>query len=335
VSAPSHPRAVGAFVLGGLLLILVAVAGLGGGYWLAPADRFVVFFPGSVRGLRAGAPVSFRGVDVGQVVDVRAFLTGKPDPPLQIEVVLELRRDRFEAPPGVPRPWARLRDEELARRLTDAGLRAQLLSQSLLTGQKYVELDFNPELPPRLSGFAREHPELPTAASGLERLGDRGERFLEQIAALPIEETVAELRKTLRSLDALAGSKDLHAAIGNARRATAELRPTIVESRQALAELRALTRTAEREIAGTSREAAQTARRVREAVDHGERTLQLLERTALSTDEARIRATEAIEDLSRTLAALRHAAEYIQRQPESLVLGKPGPGEGSPAEERR
>jgi len=119
VSEPVHARAVGAFTLGGIALVLLAVAGLGAGAWLTPGDRFVVFFPGSVRGLREGAPVTFRGVDAGQVREVKAFLTGRPDP-LQIEVEIELRRDRVEAPPGVPRPWARLRGPELARQLVAA-----------------------------------------------------------------------------------------------------------------------------------------------------------------------------------------------------------------------
>ena len=60
----------------------------------------MVFFPGSVKGLQAGSAVTFRGVKVGEVVEVTAFLTGLPDDPIQIEVVCELYGDVVKPPEG-------------------------------------------------------------------------------------------------------------------------------------------------------------------------------------------------------------------------------------------
>ena len=64
------------------------------GNWFEPKSLFTVFFPGSVRGLNKGAAVTFRGVKIGEVKDVTAFLTGQDQPPIQIEVVIEIRHER-------------------------------------------------------------------------------------------------------------------------------------------------------------------------------------------------------------------------------------------------
>ena len=80
MSARTHPRLVGAFVLGAVALLLAAIAALTSGDWLAAKERFTVFFPGSVRGLNPGAAVTFRGIKVGEVKGVTPFLTGRATP---------------------------------------------------------------------------------------------------------------------------------------------------------------------------------------------------------------------------------------------------------------
>jgi len=79
MSVKTHPRLVGAFVLGAVALVLAAIVFLSSGALFEQRDRFVVFFPGSVRGLQTGSAVTFRGVKVGEVVEVSAFQTGLPD----------------------------------------------------------------------------------------------------------------------------------------------------------------------------------------------------------------------------------------------------------------
>src|SRR5262249_48838597 len=91
VSARIHARAVGGFVLGAVALGVAAILALSSGNWLARRDRFSVYFPGSVKGLTQGAPVTFRGVKVGEVYDVQAILTERPEAPIQIEVVIEIQ----------------------------------------------------------------------------------------------------------------------------------------------------------------------------------------------------------------------------------------------------
>ena len=196
-----HPARWAVFILGALVVILVAIVALSAGSWFARRDRFAVYFPGSVRGLDKGSAVTFRGVKVGEVYDVSAILTGQPDPLIQIEVIIEILGDLVEVPEGqtVPAAFARsARPEEFARALIERGIRARLKSASFVTGQKYIDVDFLPDEPARFAGLRPRYPELPTSPTSMEKMGDRAEDIVEKLAALPLEQTLDDLGKTLR-----------------------------------------------------------------------------------------------------------------------------------------
>jgi paraquat-inducible protein B len=311
------------FVLGAVAIVLAAIVALSSGDWFVSKDRFAIFFPGSVRGLNPGAPVTFRGVKIGEVKQVTAFLTGKPDPFIEIEVVIEFSRQVIEAAPGAGQPWALVRGQELARRLIDAGIRARMLSQSLLTGQKYIDLDFLPNEKARFAGLSRRYPELPTTTTAMEKLGLKGEELVDKLAALPVDQMLEDLRHALQSLRALLDSRELKGAIGGARQSMDALRPALEDARLTLAELRRLSLSLEGDVKGTAGEAQETARQLRQTLDRAERSLAEFDSLARGTDDARLRASQTLEELSRTLAALRQLAEYLQTHPEALVAGKP------------
>ena len=67
----SFKTAVGAFVIGGLTLLLAGIILLGGGRMFSDDIEYVLYFDGSVSGLSIGAPVVFRGVPMGQVTRIR------------------------------------------------------------------------------------------------------------------------------------------------------------------------------------------------------------------------------------------------------------------------
>lgn len=335
MSARAHPRAVGVFVLGSVALLVAAIVALSAGDWFAPRERFVVFFPGSVRGLTTGAPVTFRGIKLGEVKDVTALLTGRPEAPIQIEVVIELRRNVVEAQPGVPLPWQNVSGPDAARTLAAGGLRARLLSQSLLTGQKYIDFDILPGEPARYVGIPRRYPELPTAVSGMEKMGQRSEALLDKLAELPIEDILDDLRKAMQSLRALLDSPDLKGAVKGARLSFEAARPALEEARRAIGDLRRTAAALETQASTAGGETAETARRLRTTLDRLDRTLGQIEDTAAATDDTRVRAASTLEELSRALAALRNLAEYVQTHPEAIVLGKARPEPGKAPQKTR
>jgi len=322
VSARAHPRAVGAFVLGAIALLLAAVLVLTGGDWFERRDRFAVYFPGSVRGLNRGAAVTFRGIKVGEVAGVTALLTGKPDPVIQIEVVIELVGDVLQAPPGIPHPLNGLTAADQAKALIARGIRGRLMSQSLLTGQKYVDFDFLPGEPARLSGLNPRYPELPTTPTGLERMGERVEDLMAKLAELPLDQMLEDLRKTLESARKLVDSEDLRGALSGARRAARELSPTLEELRAAISDARRLSGTLDRRVETTGSEVTEAAVELRRTMARAERALGSLGATLDGAEETRVTAAATLEELARTLKALRNLVDYVQTHPEAVVLGK-------------
>jgi paraquat-inducible protein B len=323
VSARAHPRAVGAFVLGAVALVLGAVLWLSSGDWFQPRDRFVVIFPGSVRGLDKGAPVTFRGVKTGEVKAVDAVLTLAKGDPIVIVVTIEILRNVVSAPEGAGRPFENLRGAALAEALVGRGLRARLMSSSLLTGQKYIDMDFLPQDPPRYVGVKTPYPELPTTPTAMEKLGEKGEQFVNELAELPIDEMLQDVRQALQSLRSILESEDLKGAISGTRRATGAVPPTLEDTRATLADVRKALDGLSGDTRDTAAELRETLVTARTTLARAEGTLTRLDETAGGTDEARVAAVEALEEVKQTARALRNLVEYVQTHPEAVLQGKP------------
>lgn len=162
------------------------------------AINYLVEFDGSIRGLTVGAPVEFRGIQIGRVKDITLLLD--PDHKrYTIPVVIEIQPQRARVVGGIKdkKPY------EFMDQLIKQGLRAQLGSGSLLTGQLLVSLDFFPDAPPASMKMGGEYPQIPTVPSSIEELTSKAQVFLDKLAALPLPQLVDELRKTVRSADQL------------------------------------------------------------------------------------------------------------------------------------
>lgn len=161
----ANPAVVGGFVVGAIALILLGLLMFGGADWFVQHNRYIAYFPGSVKGLQVGAPVDFRGVTIGQVTDIRVLFNPQ-DVSARIPVIMEFDPTQIEVA-GRDQTVAESTDPE---RLIEAGLSAQLQSQSLLTGLLFVNLDFYPNARGRRVGGDEPYPEIPTIPSGLEQL---------------------------------------------------------------------------------------------------------------------------------------------------------------------
>ena len=325
MSARTHTRAVGAFVLGAVALVLAAIMVLSSGNWLARRDRFAVYFPGSVRGLDKGGPVTFRGVKVGEVHDVKAVLTGRPEAPVQIEVVIEIQGSVVEIPEGQSLPPAlapSASHEEFAQELLKRGIRARLRSASLVTGQRYIDLDFLPEEPARFAALRPRYPELPTSPTSLEKLSDRADTFFAKLAELPVEEMLDDLRKATQAAREVLESRDLRDAFGGASRSARKMESTLAQVEKTLRTADDSLGALRTEAGPTADEVRQTLRSFRETAARAEESLDTLRGTLRGHDDTRLTATRALEELTHTLQTLRNFVDYLQTHPEAVVLGK-------------
>ncbi len=322
MSAKTHPRLVGAFVLGAIALVLMAIMYLSSGGWFQDRDRFVVFFPGSVKGLQAGSEVTFRGVRVGEVIEVSAFLTGLPDNPIQIEVVCEFYGDIVEVPDGVESPYAGLDQEDSVALLIEQGVRARMMSASLLTGQKYIELDFMPDEPARLAGLSRRYPEIPTTPTAMEKVGERIEALMNKLAEVPLDQVVENVQQAIRAARELLESPELKGAFESVQSGAQSIEPTLAEARKTLQSARETIERIGNETEGLGNDVSQTLGELRDRLARTEKTFEALEATLRGTDDARMDVSATLVELEQALKSFRNLAEYIQTHPEALLQGK-------------
>ncbi len=323
MSAKAHPRLVGAFVLGAVALVLAAVVLLSSRDWFVHRDRFSVYFPGSVKGLNPGAQVTFRGIKVGEVVEVQAFLTGLDDPLIQIEVVIEVSTDAVRTPPGVPPAFdSNASAAEFAKWLIARGVRARMMSGSLLTGQRYVDLDFLPKEPARFLALRPRYPELPTTPTTLEKMGDRADEFFAKLGDLPLAEMLEDVRQAIRAARKVMESKDVKDTFASAKRTARGLETTLEDLRTTLAAAEKTLGTVDAQASLAGDDARKTLAGLRDTLARTQKSLDGVEGTLRGTDEARVTATQALQELSRTMQALRNLVDYIQTHPEAMVLGK-------------
>jgi len=191
MSRKASQTAVGMFVVGALALLIAGISVFGSGLFFKKANKYVLFFDGSVKGLSAGAPVVFRGVKIGYVKQVD-LLFDKKTRNIYIPVIIEVELSRVKGmPKGIGHPHY--------ERLIKDGLRAKLEMMSYVTGQLIVSFDFYPDTPARMTGITEQYPEIPTIPMAPD--------FFEMTKKLPIEEIADNLKGTSAGLNKLVNSE--------------------------------------------------------------------------------------------------------------------------------
>ncbi|HEY1412953.1 MAG TPA: MlaD family protein [Rhodopila sp.] len=186
--------AVGAFVLGGLVLAVAAIVLFGKFNLFNPSVRAAVVFENSIAGLAVGAPVTFRGVRVGAVESIGIEFDPK-NKVAYIPVTVRLEPSRSL----ITRKNAD-NTVDLTTLIT-RGLRAELNVQSFVTGQSQIDLDFDPASAPVLHPDIVSLPEIPTRQSTLQKA-------TEQLSQLPLRELADNTKATLESLRGLSEKLD-------------------------------------------------------------------------------------------------------------------------------
>ncbi|WP_238377237.1 intermembrane transport protein PqiB [Vogesella sp. EB] len=240
-------------------------------------------FQQSVRGLSVGAPVDFRGIVIGEVtaigleqdkarkdfnmlVDVRIF------PSRLLAMSSNLDKDRS------------LRQQLSLKQMVTNGLRAQLRSGSLITGQLFVALDFFRDAKPAQLGHEQDIDVMPTIPGDLEELQAMMQRIARKLDKMPLESISAGLDQSVH-----------------------ELRAMLAATRQLMGNIddKMLPR------------ATQTLDKLQKTLDD---TQQVLQANSPLQQDMRNAALE----VSETARSVRALVDYLDRHPEALIRGKQG-----------
>jgi paraquat-inducible protein B len=303
---------IGTFVLGALALVVAAVLFFGGGMLREQRFTVVSFFDASVQGLRVGAPVTFRGVPVGEVKSMGVRVNPRTGQSI-IQVNMELVPGMVTLY-GQPRPDS----ETLVASLVSEGLTAQLVKQSFVTGLLSVELSFRRGAEVSRLGDTSLL-ELPTVPGDLEGLA-------KQLQTVDIAAVLESLQRTLAAAEAVLNNPGLGQALGELPQIMRSLKRTLgTMEREVGASSTALQETlgSMRTLAGNlDRDTAGTLGALRETLDSADATLRAARELVDPRGHNAIQVQRTLDDLAAASARLRNLAERVDRDPSVLVRGR-------------
>ncbi len=171
MSKPVSKTMIGVFVVGAVALVVMALLVFGSGKFFSKKSTYVLFFKDSVKGLNVGAPVLLKGVKVGQVKNIK-LLADPDDLSFFIAVYIEIDKETFTLIEHEEHSviFEKMRRYEYLKPLIKKGLKAQLQTQSFVTGQLIINIDFYPDKIVRLVGIEDDYQEIPTIPSSMEQL---------------------------------------------------------------------------------------------------------------------------------------------------------------------
>ncbi|HBI16505.1 MAG TPA: hypothetical protein DDY20_13535 [Desulfobulbaceae bacterium] len=336
MSRHANPALIGAFVLGALALAVTVVMLVAGGQWFQQRHQHIMYFDEAAEGLQVGAPVVFLGVKVGTVKKIELGM-GKEGQRFMVPVIIELASYPVQPPSG---EMINLQDRSTISDLIKRGLRARLKVQSLLTGQRYVDLDFHPDKSARFVGTDPQQSEIPTIPTTVEELTSILEgfpmgQFLADLASinhslktlLTSEATAgipAQLSSVLKHLESLSASlaKESGPLLAEVRTDLNELRRAIAAVQDAMGRVG---RAAERVSEFTAPDSRMATSITRAGQELTAAALALQNLTDAQSPTVQNLDT-ATAEIARAARALRQLAETMEQQPESLLRGR-GAGE--------
>lgn len=331
MSVKANPTRIGFFVIGAIVLLVGCLIVFGGGKFFKRTLPFVAFFDGSMSGLNVGAPVTFRGISIGSVTEVKVQIF--PDElKARIPVYFQVTPDQLE----IMEAWGGTRQERI-KNLIEAGLRAQLVSQSLVTGQLAIELNFQPGTPVNLIKADPSVVEIPTLPSPIQQLmGELQKVKLDQlvdsanalinkttalVSAPEIQELAPDIAKLLTNATALLADldADIKPMVASLRGATEGAQTLFDRGANAVAKLDA-------ELVPAIADIRQLARELDQRLPT---TLRRLDATLAAVDDSVQPDAALMKDLRATLKqfasaarSVRELADTLERDPSALIRGK-------------
>ncbi len=246
------------------------------------SSSYLLYFTGSVRGLRIGAPVELKGIKLGQVTGI--MMEYNPDTKnVKIPVTIEVQMDRITLN-GITDTgtFIRTHHEELFDELVRQGLRAQLQTGNYVTGQLLVDLDFYQDATPTEIDWETNPPVFPTIPTSLEKISNTIFSIVKRLEKLPLEKMSEQLHQTINSMTEIMRQTEL---------LTKNLNATVTPA--AIATL-----------------------------EQTEKTLATVENMLEEESPVKQDLGRVMDELSKALRSFRLLADYLEQNPDALIYGK-------------
>jgi paraquat-inducible protein B len=332
MSKQSSPTVIGAFVVGAVVLIATAFALFGGAQFFAEKNRYVAVFSEPTNGLRVGANVMLNGVRIGYVSDIDLIID-EVNFETDTQVVLELVNEDIKTKSGgkLDAAFADRLDHETL--INKAGMRASLQMESFVTGQLSVALQLRPETDAVMRAVDPPYDEIPTIASNVQELLNNLQSWFTNIQEnVDFGGLSQRLNNVLQALDDLARSEDMHQSIAGINRLlndedmqqfAGQLIATLEEVRLASSAAGNLFNNADENIDMLVADLLPVFKRLEGALGEAEQTLNAAKSQLKGDSEQIYQLGSTLDELERAARSVREFFDYMERNPESILRGKP------------
>ena len=330
----ANPALVGGFIIGAVVLVVVAIVLLGSGQLFRRRHIYVLYFRSNVNGLRVDAPVKFHGVEIGSVYRILLSLTqlqysiNSNNPTvMRVPVLIELDERKIVSRGGQS---LNLDDPQTLTRLINAGLRGQLALESLLTGVLYIELDMHPGTPahfvlPPNSTFR----EIPTQPTEFEQVQQGVTKVVAKLSQVDFPAVLSSMMQMTEAIRVLVQSPQLQQTIARLDRATKSL-DAAAQSAQRMADtIRGEVGPLSRSLHGASENTAEAMRQARTALAAAQQAF--IEAHAAFTQAKLVldpaspltyQLNKTLEEITGAARSTRELADFLQRNPSALIRGR-------------
>lgn len=281
-------------------------------------QRFELLFDSSVKGLNVGAPVTLRGVKIGEVVSVRTKLFGKHQQLLN-SVVIAIYLDSIVLE-GYDKHHSKLINV-----LLENGLAAKLGLQSVLTGLLYVEVDML-GTSPELTHLTTDYPQIPTVQGNLEAI-------IQEFESVNFSELAENMSLTMENLATLTSSEELLNMVkvasnafkkmdymaGSTSESMAGIRVEFENIAASMADMQTLLSS---QLPPATEQLNKTMTEMRHSMVKLQETLTVVEDSVASDSPMLYQLEQSAKDFSRASRAIEDLADMLEQQPSSVFFGK-------------
>lgn len=311
MSKKANPTLIGMFILTGLVLGVIGLIVFSSSSLFSKKQKFILYFSGSMKGLNPGAPVQYKGVTIGSVLDV--FITHNQtrddySMPVVIQVdesLLRMKTDRM----------IDLSSETNLKVMVDKGLRARRDAANLITGVLIVQLDLLPDAtPPVYHQVGKEYLEIPTVPTNTQIL-------LANLAKLDLQGITDKLNSILARLDSSLGEIDVRAINANVTNLLTSL-DRVVGSPELTNSLASLHHTLDEYDVLAQKIDTNTLVQVQATLGDLRVAVQGISSMVAPDAPVQTELTDALDQLDNAARSIAELAEFLKRNPNALITGR-------------
>ena len=280
------------------------------GFSRTVVQRYQILFDTSIKGLSVGAPVTLRGVKIGEVMEIKTQIFHDHMKVLNVVTV-----DMY---PDAISEQGMASDNNVLGQLMSQGLSAQIGLQSLLTGMLYIEVDFS-DNDPVMQPVNTAYPQIPTVPNDLEE-------FIERFESINLAEMGSRLNEVLDNVARLTGDDRLNELMDNVGSAFVSMEKMSVTMSEDMAGIR-------KEFASMSSDASEVtqllqaelpvaSRQLTETMKQLQQTMDVAAQNLAPDSPLMYQLNQSSKDISRTFRAVEDLANVLQRQPDAILFGR-------------